>query len=155
MAKGPIYGPVNLSVVKSGYIAKPTLDNSKLTRIGAGMVREQLARWAKHKNAYGNTAKPLSKRYTFIKKRVLGIARPYRDMRGLEGLVIPNFTLRKAANGQIRAENTTRKARQHARQAQGYDEMIGLSGPEQVSILRHVNSEYKALSVRAWIPIHG
>lgn len=147
---------VRIKVKQTGRVKKPKLDQGKLTLIGTDMVDAQKARWAKHINAYGNTAKPLSKKYTFIKKKALGIrGRPYRDMKGIEGLVIPNFMLRKAINGQIRAENTTRKARQHARQAQHYDEMIGFSGPEQVAILKDVKALYKAYSATAWIKISG
>ena len=147
--------PVKVKVKQTGHIKAPKLDGGRLTRIGNQIVAEQKARWAKHKNAYGNEAKPLSKKYTFIKKKALGLGRPYRDMRGIEGLVIPNFLLRKAIHNEIRAENTSRKARQHARQAQAYDEMIGFSGPEQVSLYRNVNNEYAGLLKTAWVQIHG
>lgn len=148
--------PVKVKIKQKGRIRKPKLDNGTLTYIGNQMVAQQQYRWARHQNAYGQEAKPLSKKYTFIKKKALGIkGKPYRDMRGIEGLVIPNFQLRKAINGQIRAENTTRKARQHARQAQQYEEMIGFSGKEQVEIIRNVKQEYSALCATAWIQIHG
>jgi hypothetical protein len=138
----------------TGKLKKPKLDNGSLTRIGAQMVRQQLARWKQHKNANGQEAKPLSKRYTFIKRKALGIrGKPYRDQRGVEGLLIPNFTLRKAIDNQIRAENTTRKARQHARQAQLIEEMIGLSGAEQVGIIRSTQNEYGALVKKAFIQV--
>lgn len=143
-----------IKVKRTGRIKSPKLDNAKLTLIGNEMVAQQQYRWARHVNANGQTAKPLSKKYTFIKKKALGIAgRPYRDMRGIEGLLIPNFQLRKAVNGQIRAENTTRKARQHARQAQQYEEMIGFSGPEQVAVLKNVKKEYDAYTATAFVRI--
>jgi hypothetical protein len=146
------HGPVNMSVVQSGALKKPTLDNGQLTRIGAQMVKDQLARWAKHQNAYGNEAKPLSRRYLFIKNKIRKQSRSYRD-NYLTGLLVSNFTLRKAINNQIRAENTSRKARDHAAGAQQYDEMIGFSGPEQVTIIKNAQAEYGQYLIRAWIKI--
>jgi hypothetical protein len=141
-----------IKVKRTGRIKKPALDNGKLTLIGNEMVAQQQYRWAKGLNAYGNKAKPLGKRYVFIKRKATGNPRPIRDQK-LTGVLLENFKLRKAMNGVIRAENTTRIARQHARQAQGYDEMIGLSGPEQVNILKSVKNEYSALIAKAWVRI--
>jgi hypothetical protein len=148
-------GGMKIKVPKTGVLKKPRLDNGTLTKIGASMVRNQLARWRDHKNANGNEAKPLSKMYTFVKKRALGIRqRPYRDQRGLTGVLIQSFSLRKAINNTIRAENTSRVGRQHANQAQQYEEMIGFSGPEQVGVFRSVQDAYGAFVKRAWLQVN-
>ena len=52
-------------------------------------------------------------KYFFIKRKLRGVGRPVRDM-NLSGQTIANFSLRKAAVGQIRAENSTRITRKRA-----------------------------------------
>jgi hypothetical protein len=69
--------------------------------------------------------------------------------------MLKNFILRKAINGVIRAENTSREARQHARQAQLHEEMIGLSGSDQAALYRDVQTAYGALAKNAWYQVNG
>jgi hypothetical protein len=145
---------VKVNVPRTGHVKKPNLDNGKLTRIGNRMVKEQKARWEKHINANGQQAKPLNKKYVFIKKKVRNVGRPYRD-NNLTGVMLKNFILRKAINGVIRAENTSREARQHARQAQLHEEMIGLSGSDQAALYRDVQTAYGALAKNAWYQVNG
>ena len=144
--------PVKVKVKQTGRIRAPRLDNGQLTLIGHRMVATQKARWANGVDAYGNTAKPLSKKYTFIKKKYTGVARPYRD-NVMTGIMRDNFTLRKAIEGDIRAENTTRLARAHANGAVKFEDMIGFSGPEQMAIFRDFQAEYGQWTKRAWAQI--
>jgi hypothetical protein len=144
--------PIKIKVKQTGRIKAPKLDNGPLTAIGQDMVARQKERWANHMNASGNQAKPLSKKYTFIKKKFLGVARPYRD-NVMTGIMRDNFTLRKAIEGNIRAENTTRLARAHATGAVKFEDMIGFSGPEQMAIFRDFQVEYGQWVKRAWVQI--
>jgi len=151
--------PVKVSVKQKGRVRPPRLDGGVLQGIGEVMVERQKERWSKHVNAAGNTAKPLSKRYTFIKKNFLKkqgiiIGAPYRDVK-LTGLLIENFQLRKAINGVIRAENTTKKARDHANGMQGQEEMIGFSGPEQMAAFRNFQAFYGQWVKRAWFQLNA
>ena len=144
--------PVKIKVKQTGRVKQPKLDQGPLTRIGQDMVARQKARWANHLNASGVQAKPLSKKYTFIKKKYTGVARPYRD-NVMTGIMRDNFTLRKAIEGDIRAENTTRLARAHANGAVKFEDMIGFSGPEQMAIFRDFQVEYGQWVKRAWVQI--
>jgi len=146
--------PVKIKLKKSGHIKKPKLDNGQMTRIGKDMVSKQLARWAAHKNASGNEAKPLGRKYVFIKKRIRGGGTQYRDNH-LSGVLIENFLLRKAIGNEIRAENTSRIGREHARGADKYEHMIGFSGPEQSAVLKNAQNEYGQYLKSAWIPLNG
>ena len=146
--------PVKVKVKQTGRVKAPRLDNGQLTKIGNLMVKTQKERWAKGVDASGNTAKPLSKKYTFIKKKFRGVNRPLRDNQ-MTGVLVANFTLRKAIDNVIRAENTSREARAHANRAQGFDEMIGFSGPDQVDLFRSVQAEYGAWAKKAWFQIRG
>ena len=146
--------PVKVKVKQTGRVKAPRLDNGQLTKIGNLMVKTQKERWAKGLNASGNNAKPLSKKYTFIKKKFRGVNRPLRDNQ-MTGVLVANFTLRKAIDNVIRAENTSREARAHANRAQGFDEMIGFSGPDQVDLFRSVQAEYGAWAKKAWFQIRG
>jgi hypothetical protein len=146
--------PVKVKVKQTGRIRAPRLDNGQLTLIGHRMVATQKARWANGVDASGNTAKPLSKKYTFIKKKYRGVNRPIRDNQ-MTGVLVANFTLRKAIDNQIRAENTSRAGRAHANRAQGFDEMIGFSGPDQVDLFRSVQAEYGNWAKKAWFQINA
>ena len=146
--------PVKVKVKQTGRVKAPRLDNGQLTKIGNLMVKTQKERWAKGLNASGNNAKPLSKKYTFIKKKFRGVNRPLRDNQ-MTGVLVANFTLRKALDNVIRAENTSREARAHANRALGFDEMIGFSGPDQVDLFRSVQAEYGAWAKKAWFQIRG
>jgi len=145
--------PLKIRVKQTGRVKAPKLDNGPLTKIGLEMVANQKARWAKAVNALGNQAKPLSKRYFFIKRKHFGgKGRPARDMK-MTGILLENFQLRKAIDNVIRAENTTRLARQHANQAVSFEDMIGFSGPEQMAAFRAFETEYGQWVKRAWMQI--
>jgi len=145
--------PVKIKVKQTGRVQKPKLDNGPLTRIGLQMVEAQKERWSRAANAQGMQAKPLSKKYFFMKRKHQGgKGRPVRDMK-MTGLLIENFSLRKANEGVIRAENTSRAGRQHANQAVQYEDMIGFSGPEQLAAFRNFQAEYGQWAKRAWIQI--
>src|SRR5262245_42865524 len=96
-------GPVSVKVKKTGRVKKPTLDHGQLTTIGQAMVDKQKQRWAQGINAEGMRAKPLAKPYLYRKAKIRRTNRPIRDLH-LTGLLLSNFTLRKAINGVIRAE---------------------------------------------------
>ena len=149
MAKG-----LTVAVKRTGRIKPATLDHGPLTEIGRAMVLAQKARWARGVNANDQSAKPLSKRYLFAKQKIRGVHRPIRDMH-LSGETIANFQLRKAINGVIRAENTTRKTRARARGAEKYDEMIGLAGSDQIVIFRNAQAQYGKALQKAFVPLSG
>ena len=90
-------------------------------------------------------------KYAIIKQKFLH-KRPVRDMQ-MTGDLIKNFSLRKAAEGTIRAENTTRLERAKATRAQGYEEMIGFAGSDQSLVLTEAQIQYGAWLTKAWIPI--
>ena len=146
--------PVKIKVTETGHVKKPKLDGGQLTRIGTQMVLDQKARWAAHKNAMGQEAKPLSKKYVFIKKKIRGGGRVYRD-NNLRGALLANFQLRKAINGEIRAEPTSRVGRAHANGAVLYEDMIGFSGPEQTALFKNVQDEYNGMLKSAWVKLRG
>lgn len=141
-----------VKVKRTGRVQPANLDNGPLTEIGRLMVKAQLQRWSQGVNAEGNKAKPLSKRYLFIKQAYTKVHRPIRDMK-MTGRTVANFQLRKAVNGTIRAENTTRAERTKAQRAQGYEEMIGFAGSDQMTVFRASQIQYGNWLQKAWIPI--
>lgn len=137
--------------VKSGRVRGPNLSDPALKVIGNAMVAAQKDRWAKGIDAAGQPATKLSVRYAIIKQAVLH-ERPIRNNR-MTGLLVENFTLRKAANGVIRAENTTRLARQHAMRANGYDQMIGFALTDFKVVIDGAQAQYGEYAKTAWIPL--
>jgi len=142
---------LSVKVKQAGRMKPPNLDNAVLTAIGKEMVAEQLARWAKGINADGAPAKPLSKKYTFIKKYVTGKHVPIRD-NYMTGALVHNFQLRKATDGVIRAEPTQRMTRQHSIRSDLYVQMTGFSPPETVKILKNVGEGYQKYINKGWQP---
>ena len=141
--------PIKITIKGKGRFKQPKLDAGQLQHIGEDMVTTQKARWASAVNALGGKAKPLSKKYTFIKAKVRRTNRPVRDMR-LTGTVLSNFRLRKAINGVIRAEPTSRIARDKARGADRYEQMIGFSGTDIKNVYDEVQKAYGELAKTLW-----
>lgn len=144
----------NIKVRRTGRVKPPNLPDLQLKAIGDKMVAAQKERWAKSINSDGVTAKPLSVRYAIIKGVVKPGKRPKRDM-DMTGRTIKNFMLRKAALGNIRAENTTRLERAKARRANKADQMIGLALSDAKVIFDASHAEYGQYVNTAWIPIDG
>ena len=67
--------------------------------------------------------------------------------------MIQNFTLRKAINGVIRAENTSRLARKHALGSQTAEEMIGFAGSDVALAMKASEKACGKWMTKAWIPI--
>lgn len=145
-------GPVAISVIKTGKFRKPVLDNAQLTAIGTGMVAKQKARWAAALNADDQKAKPLSKPYLYKKARIRKTNRPVRDLH-LTGLLLENFRLRKAIDGIIRAEPTSRAGRQHATSATRDDQMIGFSLSDAKQVYDETERQYGRLAEKMWFQI--
>ena len=143
---------LQVKVKSSGRFKAPNLDNGQLTSIGREMVAAQKARWAQAVNAQGNPAKRLSMKYTFEKKAFTGQSRPKRDMK-MTGRTLENFTLRKAIDMKIRAENTTRLERAKATRSQMYDQMIGFASTDQQVVFRGASREYGQWARKAWVKI--
>ena len=144
--------PVKVKVKKSGRVKGPNLEDPQLKMIGDEMVRTQKLRWDDGINAEGSQAKRLSFKYFKEKQKFTGQASPIRDMT-MTGDTVKNFTLRRAAQGQIRAENTSRLARQKATRAQNAEEMIGFAGTDQIAIFKASQLQYGIYVKRAWVPI--
>ena len=139
------------TTVKSGRVRGPNLSDPQLKIIGDAMVAAQKDRWAKGVDAAGQPAKKLSVKYSIIKQAFLH-KRPIRD-NYITGLLVANFTLRKAADGVIRAENTTKLARAHARRSNSYDQMIGFAVSDSKVVLTETQAQYGQWAQRAWIPM--
>jgi hypothetical protein len=137
---------------KGGRIATPKLDNGPLTRIGNDMVAAQKKRWAFGVNSDGTAAKPLAVKYLIQKAKYTGNPNPIRDMK-MTGRTLENFQLRKAMDGTIRAENTTRLERQKATQAQQWEDMIGFAPTDQIAVFRSADAEYDRWLQKAWVPL--
>lgn len=144
--------PVKVKVKKSGRVKGPNLEDPQLTEIGNEMVRVQKLRWNDGIDAEGNQAKKLSFKYFKEKQKFTGQPSPIRDM-SMTGDTVKNFTLRRAAQGQIRAENTSRLARSKALRSQDYEEMIGFAGSDQIAIFKATQLQYGIYVQKAWIPI--
>jgi hypothetical protein len=142
---------VNIHVRQTGRVRGPNLSDPQLAAIGGKMVAAQKDRWAHSINAAGQPAKPLSVRYAIIKQQTLH-KRPLRDMK-LTGQTIANFTLRKATNGTIRAENTTRLERAKALRSNSYDQMIGFAATDAKVVFDESQAQYGRWVNRAWIPL--
>jgi hypothetical protein len=56
---------------------------------------------------------------------------------------------------EIRAENTSREGRRHARQAQRFEEMIGIAPSDRDAIFAATYRAYTAYLTRAWRPTRG
>lgn len=143
---------ITVKTKRTGRVQAANLDRDALTFIGNVMVDSQKGRWAQGINAEGNPAKKLSVRYAIIKGKYLRTNAPKRDM-VMTGGTRDNFQLRKAINGVIRAENTTREARRKAQAAQSFDEMIGLAGRDQIKIFEASKIKFGQWLRKAWIPI--
>ena len=141
-----------LAVTQSGQLAPPVLSPAQRLELGQVMVDTQKARWAKGINAAGQPAAPLHKT-TAKAKRTFG-RRPIRDME-MTGLVRQNFSLRKASEVELRAENTTVEARRHARQAQLFEKMIGWAPQDETIFFAHAYRAYSVYLKRAWRPTRG
>jgi hypothetical protein len=142
---------MNITVKRTGRVRPPNLSDPQLKKIGDTMVTAQKLRWEKAMNAEGQIAKKLSVRWAIIKQAVLH-KRPERDMK-LTGRTIKNFQLRKAADGRIRAENTTRYERSKALGCNSYDQMIGFSLFETRMVIAEAQAEYGQYVKTAWIPL--
>jgi hypothetical protein len=141
------------TTVKGGRVRGPNLSDPQLKAIGDLMVAAQKERWLKGVDAAGQPAAKLSVRYAIVKQAVLH-KRPIRD-NVMTGLLFNNFTLRKAADGVIRAENTTRLARDHARRANSFDQMIGFALTDAKVVLDETQAQYGEYAKRAFIPLSG
>jgi hypothetical protein len=145
---------LTVKVPRTGRVKAPNLDHGALTFIGQHMVNAQKQRWLRGIDANDQPAKRLSKKYLFIKKGIRNVSRPIRDMY-LTGMTINNFILRKANDGQIRAENTTREARKRAQRANNIDQMIGFASTDADQVFRSSAAQYGKFVQKAWIPISG
>ena len=139
------------TTTRSGKVRGPNLSDPQLRIIGTLMVKDQKERWAKHINAEGQPAKKLSVKYAIIKQQLLH-KRPYRDM-VLTGKLLANFSLRRAANNRIRAENTTRLDRAKAQANQLLDQMIGFAVSDIKDAINNVQVQYGQWAKTAWIPL--
>ena len=137
---------------KTGKLKGPNLSDPQLRIIGELMVEAQTDRWFKSIDATGSPALKLARRYAIIKQAVLH-KRPVRDM-VLTGKTLANFSLRKAAEGRIRAENTTRLERQKALRANSYDQMIGFALTDVKVVLTAAQAEYGQYVSKAWVPLY-
>jgi len=138
-----------MAVDKTGQVQPANLTSAQLKAIGQVMVRAQKERWSRGVNADDQTARPLHR--ITAKGKVTYGANPIRDM-VMTGLTKENFTLRKWTATDIRAENTSREARRHARQAQRFEQMIGISPNDRDQIFGAVYRAYSAYLKRAWKP---
>jgi len=145
--------PVKIKVPRTGRVRAPDLSDPQLKSIGEAMLAAQKDRWSKATNAEGNSAKKLSFRY-FKEKQKLRGGRPVRDMI-MTGDLAKNFTLRKAANGTIRAENTSKVNRDKAKRCQQYEQMIGFAGSDSKVVFEESLKEYGTYVKRAWWPLAG
>lgn len=142
---------MTMTVKRTGRVRPPNLPDAQLKAIGDQMVLAQKLRWKNGMNAGGQIAKKLSVRYAIIKQAVLH-KRPERDMT-LTGKTVKNFQLRKAADGKIRAENTTRYERSKALGCNSYDQMIGFSVFDTKVVFDAAKAEFGQWVNRAWIPL--
>jgi hypothetical protein len=142
---------VKVKVKQTGRVRVPKLGNPQLKAIGDDMVKEQLDRWSKAKNADGQPAKKLSVKYAIIKQQYKK-RRPVRDM-DFTGLTIKNFQLRRAQENQIRAENTTRNERKKAQGANSIDQMIGFAISDAKVVFDATVKQYGDYAKTAWIPL--
>ena len=145
-------GGLKIKVKQTGRVRVPNLSDPQLKAIGDAMVAAQKARWAKAIDADGQPAKKLSVKYFFEKRKYKGGGTPVRDM-NMTGATVANFSLRRAAQNQIRAENTTRAARAHALRAQSYEEMIGFAVSDARVVITESQNQYGEYVKRAWIPV--
>jgi len=140
-----------VTMPQSGRVRGPNLSDPQLKAIGDKMVAEQKARWARATDAAGQPGKKLSVRYAIIKQKYTH-KRPVRDM-FMTGKTVANFSLRKAAGGVIRAENTTRLERAKAMRANKYDQMIGFAVTDAKVVFDEAQNQYGQWLQRAWIPV--
>lgn len=145
--------PMKVKVVKTGRLKTPKLDQGQLTKIGEEMVRAQKLRWGNAINADGASAKKLTQRAYNQKRKLRKSSSPRRDME-LTGLTKQNFTLRKAIDGVIRAENSSREARRRARRADQYEQMIGFAPTDQRIVFQGAAQAYKLYVQKGWQEIN-
>jgi hypothetical protein len=141
----------NIQVKQTGRVRGPNLSDPALKAIGDAMVAAQKDRWSKAVDATGQPALKLSVKYAIIKQAFLH-KRPVRDMR-MTGKTIANFSLRRAADGRIRAENTTRLERAKALRSNSYDQMIGFAVSDAKVIFDESQAQYGQWVNKAWIPL--
>jgi hypothetical protein len=141
---------LRVKVTKTGRVRGPNLSDPQLKIIGEQMLAAQKQRWAQGLDADGLQAKPLSKQYAVIKQKAKGNV--LRNM-SFTGKTVENFSLRKAADGKIRAENTTRLERAKAQRSQSYDQMIGFAVSDIKVVMNESQKQYQEYVKTAWIPL--
>jgi hypothetical protein len=141
-----------VEVKRGGRMQPPNLPDAKLKYIGERMVAAQLDRWSKGVNANGQAAKPLTRRYFFVKKYITGQWRPIRD-NNLTGRLVKNFSLRKAQGKVIRAEPTQRLTRMESARCEQYDHMTGFSATDELVVFRSTVEAYSDYVQQAWKPM--
>ena len=145
---------MQVKVTRTGRIKEPNLSNSRMADIGHDIVAAQLLRWSKGINAYGQPAKQLSKKYFFVKKKVTGQWRPFRDNK-MTGALVKNFSLRKATQNEIRAEPTQRLTRMESLRAEQYDHMTGFADSDLDVMGKSMGAAYTQWSKTAWQATQG
>lgn len=138
-----------MDVTKTGHLGSIELGSSQLRQLGINMVDRQKERWSRGINAEGHQARPLAP-VTAKGKRTFG-KKPIRDM-DMTGLTRENFSLRAWAQGVLRAENTSRAGRMHARKAQIFEHMIGISPQERDAVFTDAYRMYEAYLKTIWKP---
>jgi hypothetical protein len=142
---------MKVTVKRTGRVRPPNLSDPQLKAIGDKMVAAQKARWAQAVDASGQAAQKLSVKYAIIKQAVLH-KRAKRDM-WMTGKTVANFQLRKAADGKIRAENTTKLERAKALRANSYDQMIGFAASDAKVVFTEAQAAFGQYLNTAWIPL--
>lgn len=142
-----------IRVKRYGRVRMPNLADPQLVAIGQRLVAEQKARWLRSYNANGVSAKKLTVRYAIIKQAITH-KRAKRDM-VMTGTTMANFALRKAKDGIVRAENTTKLERDKAKRANNYDQMIGMALSDVKVAMDESRAQYGEYVATAWIPLDG
>lgn len=140
---------MKLTVKESGKLKALKLNAAQYRQLGNAMLAANKRRIARGINADGNPARPLSKAYEAIKRKVRRVARPIRDMR-LTGVTMNSYQITRAHGGIIRAEPTTGTARTRAFMAQRLEPMIGFTPVEERAVIKEARAMFGKYVQVSW-----
>lgn len=130
-----------MKVVQSGQLKPLKLSAAQYRQLGNAMLAANKRRIKRGINAEGKQARPLSKKYQRIKRKVRGVARPIRDM-VLTGRTMDSYQIVRAYGGVIRAEPRTAEGRKRAWAAQRLEPMFGFTAVEEKAVQKEARAMF-------------
>lgn len=145
---------IKMRLRQTGHLKQLKLTAAQYRELGEAMLRANKRRIGQGINAEGRPAKPLSRKYSAIKKRVRRVAAPKRDMK-LTGATLKSYQIVRSYGGLIRAEPKGEVTRRRAFFAQRLEPMFGFTDYEEKAVLRKARSMFGRNTQFLWTAVNG